>query len=270
MNNILIGLKKFFKNKNVVTLLGLIVIIGLLYWGYTSTINKAVSPQRIPVAKYAIQPRTEITKDMITYIEVPNIAVATNVKRSSSAIIGMYTDVNSVIPAGSMFYGDVLVNKSDLPDSAFTAVKDGEIPYALGVNVASTYGNSIFPGNVVDIYMKAVDESGQIMVGKFLAKVEILAVKDSSGNNVFEDTSTSRTPSNLLFGTPENIYILLKKAEYLKSKGVELFPVPYGGTVQIPADLTVGRKELVDYIEANTINFTPEVENTNDNVETGE
>ncbi len=264
MNNIIVSFKKFITNKNTVTILGVIIILALLYWGYNSTIENQVKPVQIPVAKQTIQPRTLITDDMITYISVPSVAVNTNVKRNKSSIVGMYSNVNTVIPAGSMFYSDVLVAEEQLPDSAFTAVKDGERPYALSVTTESTYGNSIFPGNKIDVFMKAVDESGQVMVGRLLAQVEVLAVKDSSGNNVFEDSTTTRTPATLLFGVPEDVFVLLKKSEYLKSFGVELFPVPYGGTVPIEGDLVVDRQELVDFIESNTVNFT----DTNDKPET--
>ena len=165
-----------------------------------------------------------------------------------------------------MFYSDVLTTKENLPDSAFTDVKDGERPYALAVSTSTTYGNSIFPGNVIDVFMKATDENGKIMVGRLLAQVEVLAVKDSSGNNVFEDTSQTRTPATLLFGVPDDVYILLKSAEYLKSEGVELFPVPYGGTSPIEGDLTVDREELVAFIESHT-NLLPTEDNNQNNSE---
>ena len=65
----------------------------------------------------------------------------------------------------------------------------------------STYGNSIFPGNMIDIYMKVGDGTDErIMLGKLIENVEVLAVKDSSGRAVFEDTSEERTPSMLIFG----------------------------------------------------------------------
>ena len=261
MNNILVSLKKFITNKNTVTVIGVIVILGLLYWGYNSTIQSQVQPVRVPVATQTIQPRTLITDDMVTYIEMPSVSVSSNVLRNASLIVGKYTDVNTVVPSGSMFYSDVLIEEDELPDSAFTAVKDGERPYNLAVTVASTYGNSIFPGNKIDVYMKAVDENGLIMVGRLLAKVDVLAIKDSSGNNVFEDSSTTRTPSTLLFGVPEDVFILLKKTEYLNTQGVELFPVPYGGTAPIEGDLTVDREELVDFIESHTVTFSSSTDN---------
>lgn len=258
MNNIIIGFKRFITNKNTVTIICIIIILGLLYWGYTSQINSAVNPVSVPVAKTTIQPRTEITSDMIEKIKVPKIAVSSNVITAIDSIKGKYTAVNTVIPEGSMFYSDVLVNKDDLPDSVFSDVKDGEIPYQFSVTLESTYGNSIYPGNKIDIYMKAIDDSGQIMVGRLLENVEVLAVKDSAGRNVFENTSETRTPAFIIFGVPERVHILLRKAVYLKSVGVELFPVPHGGASPVTGDMQVDIAELQNYIEARTVNLLTE------------
>ncbi len=259
MNNFIISLKRFFKNKNTVTVLGVIVIIGLLYFGYNMTINNATNPVRIPVAATTIQPRTEITPTMVKTIDVPNIAVTSNVIMSTSSIIGRYTNVNSVIPEGSMFFRQMIVSKAELPDSAFTEVKEGEIPYQFAVNMESTYGNSIYPGNKIDIYMKAENEYGQVMIGKLLENVEVLAVKDSSGKHVFEDSSEARTPAYLLFGASEDIHIILRKSEYMSSDyGVELIPVPHGGVIPSTGDTFVATKYLVDYINANTVTLEPD------------
>ena len=60
MNNFLASAQRFLKNKNTVTIIGVIIILVLLYIGYSSQINKAVQPLRVPVATETIQPRTEI------------------------------------------------------------------------------------------------------------------------------------------------------------------------------------------------------------------
>ena len=36
----------------------------------------------------------------------------------------------------------------------------------------TTYGNSIYPGNYIDIYMKAINENGQLMVGKLVENIK--------------------------------------------------------------------------------------------------
>lgn len=263
MNNIIIGLKRFITNKNTVTVIAVIAIMGLLYWGYTAQINGSVQPVSIPVARNTIQPRTEITSDMLTNISVPSIIVDDKVITSTSRIIGKYTNINVTIPAGGMFYSELLVEKSALPDSVFTMVKEGEIPYQFPVNMTTTYGNSIFPGNVIDVYMKAVDDNGQVMIGRLIENMEVLAVKDGSGKNVFENSSEARTPAYLIFGLPERLHILFRKAEYLGNYGVELFPVPHGGAAPVTGDMQVDIVELQNFIEARTVNLlVDEVETT--------
>lgn len=264
MDNLMASAKKFFKNKNVVTVIGVVIILILLYVGYSKQINDAVEPVSVPVATQTIQPRTEITDDMVQLVDMPNISLSDNVITSKAQIVGKYSNVNSVIPEGSMFYTDTVIDGEELPDAAFAKVKSGEVVYNFPVDMESTYGNSIFPGNKIDIYMKVGDGNDEkIMIGKLIENIEVLAVKDSSGKAVFENTSEDRTPSMLIFGLKSNLYTILRKASYMDSLGVELYPVPHGGSVDTEGATAVSTQQLVDYIDAHSINI-PEPEVTNE------
>lgn len=265
MNNLAASAKRFLKNKNMVTIIGVIIILILLYIGYSTQINRAVEPIQVPVATQTIQPRTEITDDMVSLIDMPNVSLSDNVIRSRSQIVGMYSNVNSVIPEGSMFYTDSVISEDELPDAAFAKVKSGEVVYNFPVDMESTYGNSIFPGNKIDIYMKVGDgQDEKIMIGKLIENIEVLAVKDSSGRAVFENTSEQRTPSMMIFGLKTDLYLMLKKASYMGSLGVELYPVPHGGTVDTEGATQVSTQQLVDYIDAHSVNIPIPDESTTD------
>ncbi len=265
MNNLMASAKRFLKNKNIVTIVGVIIILILLYVGYSTQINRAVEPVSIPVATETIQPRTEITDDMVQMIDMPNVSLSENVIRSRTQIVGRYSNINSVIPEGSMFYTDSVVDAEELPDAAFAKVKSGEVVYNFPVDMESTYGNSIFPGNKIDIYMKVGDgDEEKIMIGKLIENIEVLAVKDSSGQAVFENTSERRSPAMMIFGLKTDLYLLLKKASYMGSLGVELYPVPHGGTVEEEGATQVSTQQLVDYIDAHSINIPIAEENTED------
>lgn len=255
MSNFLVSFKRFLKNKNTVTIVGIVIILILLYVVYNAQINNAVNPVKVPVAKATIQPREQVTADKVELIDVPAVSITDNTYKYKADVVGKYANVNSAIPKGSMFYKETLVDKKELPDSAFTEVKEGEIVYNFPVTMATTYGNSIFPSNKVDIYMKAVDDAtGKIMVGKLVENVEILAVKDAQGRHVFENTEENRTPATLIFGVPDTINILLRKASYLADIDVELFPVPHGGTANTTGAVNVTAAQLKSYIEAHTVN----------------
>ena len=254
MNNIMVSLKRFLKNKNTVTIIGILLVLGILYYTYNSQINKAVTPVSVPVAATDIQPRTLITEDMVTTMNVPAVSLKNNVIRSKSLIVGKYSNYNTLIPEGSMFFTSTVINKEDLPNYAVINVADGEVPYYFAVNMATTYGNSIMPNSYIDIYMKAENENGVVMVGKLIENIKVLAVKDSSGKNVFENTSESRTPASLIFGVEPKINILLKKAEYIDQYSVELFPVPHGGTIEKQeGEVSVTSATLKAFIEAHTV-----------------
>lgn len=256
MNNFVASAQRFLKNKNTITIIGVIIILVLLYIGYSGQINKAVEPIKVPVAVETIQPRTEITDDMVELVDMPNISISDNVLRTKNAVVGKYSNINSVIPRGSMFYTDTVVDKSKLPDSVFVKVKKGEKVLLMKVDTETTYGNSIFPGNVIDLYMKVGNGTDEkVMVGKLVSNVTVLAVKDSSGKDVFENTSENRTPAMMIIGVPEEIHTLLTKAIFMESLGVEMFMVPQGGTVDKNGATEVSTQQLADYIEAHAVNI---------------
>ena len=255
MNNLMVSFQKMLKNKNVVTVLGILLIIVILYFGYNYQIKKQVDPiTGIPVAASTIQPRTEITDDMVDTISVAPIMLRGNVIRSREQVVGKYSNVNTMIPKGSMFFQDTVISKEDLPDYAITKTEKGQVPYNFPVSMDSTYGNSIYPDSYIDIYMKVVKDNGKIIVGKLLENVKVLAVKDSNGKNVFENTQESRTPAFLIFGVSNDVFLLLRKASYLDGYNAVLFPVPHGTSVEEETGATVVKSTVLkDFINSHSV-----------------
>ena len=222
------SMKKFLGNKNTVTILGVILASVILYVGYNIRLQQMVELIRVPYANQTIQPKTAITADMISYMEVAkNFIGNASYYSSEDDIIGKYSNYNTMIAEGSLFYTDLLINEDDLPDSAFMDIPDNYTVINYGVNMDSTYANSMMPNDYINIYFKANDDDGSIMFGKFLSNIKILDVKDSSGQHVFENTEEARTPAYMLFALPEDMHLLFRKALYLSGQyGVQLILVP--------------------------------------------
>ena len=115
MNNFVIRLKRFFTNKNVVTVIGVLLVLVILFYGYSSSIKKQTNPINLPVAAKTINAQTQITNEDITYVQVANSMVGEGVIRASGLIIGKYTNLNVTVPKGSVFYSDWLVEEDELP-----------------------------------------------------------------------------------------------------------------------------------------------------------
>ncbi len=261
MNNLMFNIKRFLSNKNTVTIIGVVLGVLVLYFGYNHRIEQAIRPRPMPYALTTIQPRERITESMIGYTDVPPRLIMGNIIMNPNLIIGKHANYNTIIPKGSLFFQDAITTTAELPDSSFVDIPEGYTPFNFPVNMESTYGNSIFPGNYINIYFKALNEEGKVMIGKLIKNIRVLAVKDRSGNHVFESTDKERVPSTIIFAVPEDVHLLLRKALYLGAAAnirAELIPVPnteaYTGEVN---SITVTNHYLRTYIEINT-GFVPE------------
>lgn len=265
MNNLKTSMKKFLGNKNTVTILGVVLCLVILYIGYNYRINSKVELVEVPYAIETIQPRTYITKDMIGTMNVPKSFLVGEYYSNKSNIVGKYSNYNTIITKGSLFYTDLVVTADELPDSAFQNVPEGHTVIIYPVNIYTTYANSMAPGSYINIYYKSLNDNGEVMFGKFVSNVEILDVKDSSGRHVFENSEEDRTPSYLLFAVPEETHLLLRKALYLDDYDVELLLIPNTATLTGEDKVTVSSKQIEEFINSKTefvsVDNLPEINN---------
>ena len=260
MNNLIVGFKKFFTNKNTVTVVGVVLAIVILYVGYNMRINQAITPVTVPYALEEIDPRVQITEDMVGTMEIPQSMIDNNsdIITNVADVVDMYSQGDSVIPQGSLFYRRSVVSREQLPYSIILDYPKGYVLYNLRVDMASTYSNSIYPGNYIDIYLKVqnaaenaegVVADDRIMIGKLLENVKVLAVYDSNGNNVFANIEDKGVPAQIIFAVPEEYHILLRKASYLRAYESEIIPVPTAESLEDePGDVNLSSEDLRNFI----------------------
>ncbi len=270
MGNLMTNLKRFVTNKNTVTILGVILGVVVLYIGYNYRVNQAIELISIPYATEAIGGKTKITSQMISTVEVNKSFVRNNPNLITdiNQLIDYYVDYGNPVPKGAFFYNDQVVAENELNDSAFNNIPDGYTIFSLGVDLHTTYGNSIYPGNYIDLYLKAVDDTGRLIYGEFIESIEVLAVKDSSGNHVFEST-TSGTPSELLFAVPDDMYRLLMKASLITTNSIKILPVPRNASyTQNKGETTEKSEYLKNFILSKSATIPDEELNNNTQVNT--
>ena len=273
MNNFVIGLKRFFTNKNVVTILLVIVILIVLYIGYKTSIEKQTNPVDVPVAAREIPPLTKITNDDIRTVQIAGSMLSTNVVRMRGAVVNKYTKVNVTVPEGSVFYTEWLDEEKNIPGNWIEMLdhEAGELGYYMSVDVESTLGNSVLPDTYIDIYMKTTSDTGTVMFGKLLKNVKVLVVHDGEGNNIFAGTSATGSPSKIGFAVSPDMYTLLHKVEYLYD--VSLIIAPRGS--KTPEDcedncIVVTSSTLRNYIDVRTITAPEDVITKKDKEETSD
>jgi hypothetical protein len=252
---------RFLKNKNTVTVIGVLLIIGILWGGYYYQLQRQVKPVSVPVAATTIQPRTQITADMIKYVDVPKSYISENAITNEALIIDKFSNYNTMIPEGSMFYNESVTTEQAMPNYVLTLLKEGEYGVAYRINPAeNTISWGIMPGDKIDLYMRVTTDEGSVMLGKLLENIDVLAVTDSEGNNVYEVTDGSRTPEKIIFGVKEDVFLLLLRSNYLD---IELFPIQHGAWVDDKEATTrLTTQELVDYIKARVVQLSTDPSST--------
>ncbi|MBD8923619.1 hypothetical protein EGR52_09460 [bacterium] len=230
MSGLVKTFQRFFTNKTTVTIVGVVAGLAVLVGFYLYRVNNQVNPVVVPVAKKELLATNEITKDDIEYVKVSNkfLKSADVYKKTDiNNLIGKFVTTGTSIPKGGMFYTTQVVEKKELPNAIFDEIPEGYTIYQLKVDNTSTYANSIFPGDIIDLWMKTTENS-LLVFGEFISNVEVLAVRDSAGENVFDVTS-GRTPAWLLFAVPTEMYRYLKMTEFIS--GVSVIPVPKNNLV---------------------------------------
>ena len=223
MGNLINTFKRFLTNKTTVTILGVVIGIAVLFFFYMYRVNNAVNPRQVPVATRTIAATEEITSDDIRYVEISNSFLSNHdIITNVNNLIGKYVNTGTSIPAGGMFYETQIVEKEELPNSIFEEIPDGYTIYQLSVNMETTYANSIYPGDYIDLWMSTTQDD-LIYFGEFISRIQVLAVRDSNGNNIFDVTS-GRNAAWLLFAVPTDMYRYLKVAEFIS--GISIIPVP--------------------------------------------
>lgn len=243
--------KTFLRNKNTVTILGIVAGFLVLYFFYNYRVKQAIEPISVPIAKTSIKATEEITADMIDYVKLSSdyLNKNPNIIRSADQLIGKRVTTGTTIPTNGLFYSDEVVSADELPDAAFANIKDGETIYSLPVSLEKTNGNTIYPGNYIDLYLKAIDNDGKLIYGKLVKSIKVLDVKDSAGNHVFTGNQSTSNPAVILFAVEDSMYLLLKKAELLTSNSIEIFPVQRNASYSAnPGDTEIESEFLERFI----------------------
>lgn len=208
MNN---AIKKLLGNKGLVTIVAGVACLIILFLAYNYRVNKAINAIEVPYALTDLSARKEIKDEDVGVVKVASSLVTSTVVRDKKNVVGKYVNYNTIIPAGSLFYSSEIVTWDSMPDSAWNNIYKDYTIFSLSVTTNTTYGNSIYPGDAIDLYYMTSD-GGKLVFGKLIEGITVLAVKDNDGSHIFKKGANQKDASALIFAVPEDLHLLLRKA----------------------------------------------------------
>lgn len=246
MGSLVNTIKRFLGNKNTVTIIAVLAGIIILWYFYNYRVDQAITTISIPYAVEAIDTGKKIESDNIKYREVNSAAIKnTDIVTDVSYLTDKYICYGTSTPKDGFFYKSQICRHEELKNTIFEDIPEGYTVYTLDVDSKLTYANSILPGDVIDLYVQATDDDGQIIYGPLINSIKVLAVRDYSGLDVFWDSMAGDT-AFLLFAVPNDYHKLLNVAELVNVKTV---PVPRNASyTQNPGETEIASQQLYDFI----------------------
>lgn len=156
---------------------------------------------RTYVAKRDIAPRSKITEEDIVEVDVPRDFLL-HACTDKKDIVGKYTEIQGMIPAGSPFYASMLYRGETLPDHPEMELCKGQTVFAMETDL--TGAGSLSSGQRVDVHLTIDRMNGSVLSGPIIEHARIIRIQDHKGLDIQDEKST---------GVPYMLSIAVKKED---------------------------------------------------------
>lgn len=150
--------------------------------------QRTIGMTKICAAVRDIPPRTLIGEEDLYETEVPKGYILPGTVTEKSEIIGKYTPVLGMIPAGSPFFSSMLEDPDEVPDHAVLQLKEGQTVYGIAQEAGVLRG--LKEGMRVDIHVLIERKDAAPVTGCLIRDARILTVRDHQGLSIRDPESS--------------------------------------------------------------------------------
>lgn len=190
--------------------IGFVVLILVNVLLFKIVLDKKLDLVEVPITKETIKPRTKIDASMIEMIEVPRVLLNEDCALNKDDVIHKYTEIEGMIPKGSLLYKSMLFDEEDLPDYPTLKLKEGQNVFSLPIDLVKSSGNSLTNNQLIDLYVTITPKRSNPTTDALLTSVRIINVVDRKGIDIKK--SELSVPSVINLAIQEEYVSLLKKA----------------------------------------------------------
>ena len=260
MGNVVNTLKNILANKNTITILGVLIGVIAIYFVYDNRVKAATSTITVYYVRESVPANTQLTEDVLEKIQV-NATLAKTYKGLVTSLAQVkagsgqsaeffYVNYDHSLTAGQLLSTEDLVSPSDkLPNKTYN-LDEKLKQFDLTVDLDTTQGNSIAPGNSIDIWVQGTDENGDIIFTRFVENLEVIDVVDSKW--ITTAGNESGTPKFLITAVDEETWLLLKRSERLNGYQFKLLPVVRDKAYDPKTPTTVVSETIRSIVNAHT------------------
>lgn len=186
-------MKNIKKHKMIYTLI-ILLLFGLVsYLMFNQIVKETLDIKKVPIVTSTLLGGTEITKEDIRYIDVPNNVIVDGVLIDEKNIVGKVVDYGGTLVKGSLIYSELIKEKSDVKNADFFNLEKDQIAFTLRVDKETSYAHSIQVGNKIDLYfsgtgVESEDEKEKVIYGELVKQAEVLSIYSDELEGYSEDS----------------------------------------------------------------------------------
>ena len=203
-------------------------IVGLVALNVTAfyvILANALETVDVVVANETIGPRTVISEHHVKTIAIVKGTIDSNVYISREDILGKVVSFDSTIYAGSLFFKQSIEDVDGVIDAPLIALKPGQSAVSLGVDMIKSTGNTLLPGQYVDVVLTLPIRNKNPLVDVIFQQVRVLAIKDRYGYDM-SDSKSQKVPHVVLLALYQedvkDFYLAIERGQ------VHLVPIAKG------------------------------------------
>lgn len=185
-------MKKHSLRIKVAIVLAIGIALNLLL--FDIAVKKAIDYIEIPVAAKSIAPRTKIDESYIRMKRIPSALADGHIYQDKQDILNLWVKYSVTLAEGSFFYHEYLESAEVTADQPLLMLEPGQGVASLAVDLLSSAGNTLMPGQYVDIVFTSKDKRKPIISDVIFRSVRVLAVKDRNGLDM-NDSKSQKVPA---------------------------------------------------------------------------
>jgi Flp pilus assembly protein CpaB len=233
-------MKKKLILKVMLCVMCFLLIICVLLLSVNLKVKDKVNLTNTYIAIHDIDPRSCIKEKDIQLIQIPKEYLNEYVINEKDRIIGMYTDIQGKIPAGSLFYESMLYSADELPDLPSTLLKENQAVFTAEIDSAILA--NLVSSQRVDLIASIKDTD---ITDIIIEHCRILQIEDHDGIDVESEESIG-IPYCVLLAVDKEDIVLLEKI-----KGIGTYTLSVcDDTYQELEGIKKENSEIVEYLNS--------------------
>lgn len=227
------------KKKSILVLsIGMILVLNIS--GSMIAIHALTKTVEVIVVSETLGPRSMIESKHVSVISMPKNTVPTNVFLDESDVVGKFVSFDASLYRGMFFFVDAIESIDTVNDAPLLRLKEGQVAVSIGVDVLKSIGNTLLPGQYVDLVHTFVIRNGNPIVDTIFNDVRVLAIKDRYGLDM-SDSKSQKVPHVILLAInhsdANDFYLALRKGQ------MDLVPLPSGRFVE--NESTINKESII-------------------------